>query len=58
MLVDDAPAVVTVLRAKRTLALSSLLTVTVVSSALLSASTRSVSFFACSLVQIMVSVPC
>ena len=55
---DVAPAVVTVLRAKRTLARSLPLMDTNVCSALLSASARSASVFACSFVQIMVTARC
>ena len=55
---DVAPAVVTVLRANRTLARSLPSIDTNVCSALLSASARSASAFACSLVQIMVTARC
>ena len=50
---EDAPDVVAVFLAKRRLARSLPLTATNVCSALLSASTRSVSALVCSLVQIM-----
>src|SRR5678815_3161437 len=54
---DEAPAVVTLLRAKRTLARSPPVRITCVSSALLNESALSVSAFACSRVQIIAS-PC
>src|SRR4029078_5660551 len=54
---DEAPAVVTLLRAKRTLARSPPVRITCVASALLNDSARSVSALSCSRVQIIAS-PC